>query len=321
MLAAVIVLALVVALLVVLLAIRLRPSLDKAQVDLFGDVRERLGQLSEAAKQMQSVGKEVANFKELLQPPKFRGEIGELLLERLLEQVIPRKTFALQYSFRDGKTVDAAIFLQEKIVPVDSKFPLESFTRILGAEGEDETRRYRREFARAVRGHVDAVAEYIRPAEGTFEFSLMYVPAENVYYEMVAKREADGDDLSSYALSRKVIPVSPNSFYLYLQSIALGLRGLQFEKKAQEVWGILSTLSTNVERLIEGDFRILGRHLKNAQEKYDEARRKLERLDADLTAAKQLPQVETPEQLPAQVQIGEPLSPDGQERSERIGES
>jgi DNA recombination protein RmuC len=290
------------------------------QISLMGSVQKGLGELSEAARGMKALGEDIVALEELLRPPRFRGEIGEVLLERLLEQIIPRESFRIQYSFRDGKTVDAAIFLQGKIVPVDSKFPLESFTRILSAENEDEARRSRREFARAVRGHIDAVAQYIRPAEDTFEFGLMYVPAENVYYEMVARREGDRDDLCSYALSRRVIPVSPNSFYLYLQSVALGLRGLQLERKAQEVWAILSSLTADVDRLIGEDFRVLGTHLKNAQGKYDDTRRRLERLEVSLKAVEQLPQAEGVEELPVHDELGEPLSPDGGELPERISE-
>lgn len=260
----------------------------RSQIDLMASVRQGLGELTETARTMKDLGKDILTLEDLLKPPKFRGEIGEFLLERLLEQVLPRGSFALQHGFRDGKVVDAAIFLHGKIVPVDSKFPLEGFTRILEARSEEESRRCRREFAHTIRGHIDAVAQYIRPSEGTLEFSMMYVPAENVYYELLTWRQDEDVDLCSYALSRKVIPVSPNSFYLYLQSIAIGLRGLQLEQSVEEVWKTLSALSLRVDRLIDQELRVLGRHLKNAQDKYDETRRGLEQFGNELRLARQV---------------------------------
>jgi DNA recombination protein RmuC len=294
----------------------------RSQIDLMASVRQGLGELSETAKTMKGLGEDIVALEDLLRPPKFRGEIGEFLLENLLEQVVPKGHFALQYGFRDGKVVDAAIFLQEKIVPVDSKFPLESFVRILDSENESESKRRRREFERTVRGHIDAVAQYIRPAEGTLEFGLMYVPAENVYYEMVTRRQDEGVDLCAYALSKKVIPVSPNSFYLYLQSVAIGLRGLQLESKVEEVWSVLSTLSMQVNGLLEQDFRILGRHLKNAGDKYDDTRKGLERLGDELRFARQMPIGDSPQNaIPSNQETGLPSRSTIDNHSESEGEN
>ena len=274
-----------------------RHSVD-TQLNLLGNVQRGLGELSRAIDAIHAVGKDISGFEDLLRPPKFRGEVGELLLERLLEQAIPKGRYRMQHSFGDGKTVDAMIFLGERSVPVDSKFPLDSFARVLASQGTEEAKRSRRELERAIRGHIDAVAEYIRPREGTFEFGLMYVPAENVFYELVIKR-MDGDfDLCAYAQAKRVIPVSPNTLYLYLQSIALGLSGFELRERVDEVWAALSSVDQRLRDLIEGDFSILGRHLGNAQSKYDDSRRKLERFGRELNEARR----------PAQAQKG--VAPD-----------
>ena len=254
-----------------------------------GQVQTKLGELSEAAKQIQEVGKDIASLQEILQPPKLRGGLGEILLERLLEQVLPQASYGLQHPFRDGKIVDAVICLREgQLVPVDSKFPLESFKRILEAEQEENKVQRRREFLRSVRQHIDRVAEYIRPDEGTLSFALMYVPAENVYYETIIKSEENESDLFSYAIQKHVTPVSPHSFYAYLGAIALGLKGLAIERSAEQVVEHLHRLSTDFET-IRVDFNTLGTHLNHATNKHSEAQRRLDRFNDRLTA---LPQPE-----------------------------
>lgn len=279
------------------------------QVNLLGNVQRGLGELSKATDAVQAVGKDISGLGDLLRPPKFRGEMGEFLLEQLLEQAIPKGRYQMQHTFADGKTVDAMIFLGDRAVPIDSKFPLDSFSRILGAQDQEEAKRSRREFDRAIKGHIDAVAEYIRPREGTLEFGLMYIPAENVFYETIIRR-TDGDfDLFSYAQSKRVIPVSPNTMYLYLQSVALGLTGLELQERVEEVWAALSTLEHGLRDVLDGEFSVLGRHLSNAQSKYDDTRRKLERFGRELTATRRPSQAVGSHTYDDQ-QIIEPLLPD-----------
>jgi DNA recombination protein RmuC len=180
--------------------------------------------------------------------------------------------------------VDAAITLADRLVPVDSKFPLENFRRLCEEPQEDRRRAARRAFVRDVRMRVDEVAKkYILPDEGTFDFALMYIPAENVYYEVIVKDadEADEDTVLSYALSRRVIPVSPNSFYAYLQVILLGLKGLRIEQNAREILGALGRLSGDLGRFRE-HFDTLGKHITNAKNKYDEATTALARFETKL---------------------------------------
>jgi DNA recombination protein RmuC len=239
---------------------------------VFGELKGQLGQVAEMAARMENLGKELQELQDILKAPKLRGQLGEVQLETFLGQVLPEKFWQAQYRFRDGQVVDAVIRLREHLVPVDAKFPLEAFQRLLKAEDEAAKRQARRDFVRAVKGRVDEIAgKYIRPGEGTFDFALMFVPSEAVYYEILVRGEGDNEEpVLAYATGRKVIPVSPNSFYAYLMTIALGLKGLQVEARAQEILGELSRMQGEFERLGE-TLRTLGRHLQNAMNQFQEA--------------------------------------------------
>jgi DNA recombination protein RmuC len=259
-------------------AAQMNSRLDNA-AKVVGDLREKVGQIHE-------VGKAAADLVNILRAPKLRGGMGELFLGDLLSQILPSEHFKLQHRFRGGETVDAVIQIGNKLVPVDSKFPLENFRRIVDAQSDSERVAARKQFLRDVKKHVDAIAvKYILPDEGTYNFALMYVPAENVYYETIIKEEASatGEErpLFSYALEKRVVPVSPNSFYAYLQTILLGLRGMQVEERAQEILATLARLRGDFERVQE-NFRILGKHLTNAQGSYSEGEKALTKFDAKL---------------------------------------
>jgi DNA recombination protein RmuC len=249
-----------------------------------GDVQKGLGELREATARVYEVGRDVTSLHDILRAPKLRGGLGELLLGDLLGQVLPPAHFTLQHVFAGGERVDAVVRLGDGLVPVDAKFPLEDFRRMLDAPDGDERNRARKAFALRVRRHVDDIAaKYIRPDEGTYDFALMYVPAENVYYETIIRDEERGGEreLSAYALERKVIPVSPNCFYAYLQAVVLGLRGLRIETRAREVLDHLARLAGDLGRLRE-EFRLAGRHLTNAAQTFAAADRRLERLEGKL---------------------------------------
>jgi len=253
---------------------------------VFGEVRESLGSLDQRAQQIFEVGKDIASLQEILKAPKMRGGLGELFLENLLEQIMPRKDFyTLQYSFKSGERVDAVIRIGKKLVPVDSKFPMESFSRFIGADNDEDKKRAKKEFVKAVREHINSIADkYILPDEDTYDFALMYIPAENVYYEAVIKDDdfGEGKSIFSHAISRKVIPVSPNSFYAYLQVIILGLRGLGIEEKTQEVIKKLVTLKGSLEKF-KVDFDKMGTHIENIKSSYDRAENRLEKFGNKLS--------------------------------------
>ena len=264
--------------------------LDNA-AKVFGDVKKSLGSLDEKTQQIYEVGKDIASLQEILKAPKMRGGLGELFLESLLEQIMPHKDFyELQHCFRTGERVDAAIKIGTRLVPVDSKFPLESFKRFVEATGDEDKKRAKREFIKAVKTHIDDIAaKYILPDEGTYDFALMYIPAENVYYETIIKDEAFGEEKSifSHAIAKKVIPVSPNSFYAYLQVIILGIKGLRIEEKAQEVIKMLVTLKGSLGKFTE-DFEVMGTHIDNMKSSYERAVKSLDKFEDKLLSADSL---------------------------------
>jgi DNA recombination protein RmuC len=242
-----------------------------------------LGELNRATQQMMEVGRTITSLENLLRPPQLRGGMGETLLAELLAQILPGH-FELQHRFKSGERVDAVIRLGNRLAPVDAKFPLESFRRLAESRDEELARKERKAFIRTLKAHVDAIAQkYILPDEGTYDFALMYIPAENVYYETVLKDE-EGEGLYPYALQKRVIPVSPNSFYAYLQVIIHGLKGLHIEEKAREIVDYLARLRADEERFRQ-DFETLGMHLENARKKYEEAQRKLVRFEDKLLEA------------------------------------
>lgn len=259
------------------------------------DVQKGLGSLSQASERIFEVGKDISSLQEILRAPKIRGTIGELFLGDLLSQLLPSAHYSLQHRFRSGEVVDAVIRLGQGLMPVDSKFPLENFRRMIEIQNENERKPLRKKFVSDVKKHIDNIAsKYILPDEGTFDFALMYVPAENVYYETIIKddTQADEENISTYALERRVIPVSPNSFYAYIQAIILGLRGMRIEKSAQEIIQHLARLKGDFTRF-EEEFEILGKHITNVKNKYDDSCRRLGHLEEKLlnTGEEKIPEL------------------------------
>jgi DNA recombination protein RmuC len=254
-----------------------------AATKVVGDVQGSLGTLQEATRRVAEIGREIQGLEQVLKSPKMRGGLGETLLERVLDEMLPREHWMTQHGFRSGEKVDAAIRIGERIVPVDAKFPLENFRRMLGETDEAQRRQFRRVFARDVKARVDEIAKkYILPDEGTYDFALMYVPAENVYYEIAVRPEDAGEEpITTYALSRRVVPVSPNSIFAYLQVIVLGLKGLRIEANARRIQEDLARLGGDVAKLRQ-PLATLGRHLGNAQKQYEDAQRELDRLETKL---------------------------------------
>jgi DNA recombination protein RmuC len=251
---------------------------------VIGDVQKNIGELSEASKRIFEVGKDISTLQEILQPPKLRGGLGEQFLGELLSQILPSEFFTLQYPFSSGERVDAVVRLGERFVPIDSKFPLDNFKRIIECKTEEEKKAYQKAFYRDVKKHIDDIAnKYILPQEGTYDFALLYIPAENVYYETITKDEAFGEEkgILNYALKKKVIPVSPNSFFAYLQVVVLGLRGLRIEKDAQRILDSLTGLNKELEGF-QGDFQLLGKHITNAINKFEDSRRRLDKFSLKL---------------------------------------
>lgn len=268
------------------------------------DVHRQLGTVQGATERVYEVGKEIASLQQILKAPKIRGGLGELFLGELLGQVLPAEHFTLQHGFRGGQRVDAVVRVGDRLVPVDAKFPLENFARIAAATDDAGRLTARRAFVTDVKRRIDEIAaRYILPDEGTFDFALMYIPAENVYYETILRGEEGGDALFSYSMERRVVPVSPNTLYSYLQVILLGLKGMRVEERAHEILGALGGLGGELERF-RMEFQILGRHLDDAGKKYGEGSRRLTKLQDSVERLEALGGDATKEEREA-------LSPDG----------
>ncbi len=229
---------------------QLNERLDKAAA-VIRDVGHEVGQMSE-------IGRSMKELQEFLKSPKLRGNIGEEILKDLIAQMFPKNSFHLQYQFKSGEKVDAAIKTDAGILPIDSKFPMESFQRLMKAS-DAEKEAMQREFVRDVKKHIDSIAKkYILPDEGTMDFALMYVPSEAVYYELVNTLT-----LMEYARKNRVYIVSPSTLYAHLQTILLSFEGKKIESRSKEVFKLLRTLQLDYEKINE-NMGTLGKHLNNA---------------------------------------------------------
>ena len=251
-------LALIISLVVLLVAVRRR--------------RDPLGAVMESTARLEQ---ELRSLSELFLVPRTRGAVGETLLAELLGSWLPRKSFELQYGFRNGARVDAVIRLGSKLVPVDSKFPLEAASRFLSAHPAADTplpADVRRAFAKHV---TDISDRYIRPDEGTMAFALMYIPAERIYYAFFVERQ---EELFAEALRHNVVPVSPGTLFAYLQTVAYGLRGLALPENIRRLMGELARLRNDLASFRK-NFDVAQTHLRNLSRAFDEAGTRLARLE------------------------------------------
>lgn len=244
----------------------------------FSGLQKQVGEMTESARQLSDLSRSVTAIEHVLRAPKMRGNFGEEQLENLLALVFSRQQFQMQYRFPSGEMADAVIFLPLGNVAVDSKFPLENFRRIGEATADEEKKSARRDFLRDVRKRVDEIAlKYIRPADGTLPFALMYVPAENVYYETII-RDDDGSQLYRYCLEKRVVPVSPNSLYAYLQTILVGLKGLQVSQRAETIVREIESLRIELEKFGKA-YEVIGGHIRNASTKFEDGNKLLTKVE------------------------------------------
>jgi len=238
--------------------------------DQISQIQRQLGEVQQAGKQMSLTAQTLEG---ILGGAKSRGSLGEVTLERLLEDSLPRAQYEMQYRFSSGEAADAVIKLRDKkLMAVDSKFPLDAYRRI-STEGDEA----RRAFATAVKGHADAISKkYIVPDEGTLDVALMFVPSESVYYELLQTQDNKGQALDAYCRDKHVVAVSPNTLYAHLCVISMGLRGMQMEENAKRILEALSGMEKQMEKFAD-KFGTLGTHLKNAQQSYSESDKLFER--------------------------------------------
>src|SRR5947209_4774515 len=260
------------------------------------DLSRQLGALSEQGQRIGELAKDIGSLQDLLRAPKPRGGFGELLLERLLHDALPASAYEIQHTYRDGSRVDAMVRYAGRIVPIDAKFPNETWTALAKASDETERRTKKRLFLQQVRRHVAAVGRYVSPADGTIDFAVMYIPSESVYYDLVLREEEGEPDLRAYCAERKVIPASPNTLLAYLQVIALGVRGLAMQERTRELQEGVAAVRREFERFVELHDQ-LGRHLENATKKFDETDRALARASGAIETLAQAPLAAGSEQV------------------------
>ena len=229
----------------------LNERLDKA-AEVIGKVQKNIGEMSE-------IGRGMQELQQFLQSPKLRGNIGEEVLKDLIGQSFPKGKFHLQYGFKSGNKVDAAIKTAGGIIPIDSKFPMENFQKIAKAKDKNEEGSARRDFVNDVRKHIrDISGKYILPEEGTVDFALMYIPSEPVYYEIV-----NDVDLTEYARKQRIYPVSPTTLYAHFQMILLSFEGQKIEERSRQALRMVRAIQKDYEKVEDG-LSTLQRHMNNA---------------------------------------------------------
>jgi len=243
--------------------------------DQISQMQLLLGEVQQAGKQMSQTAQTLEG---ILGGAKSRGSLGEVTLERLLEDSLPSAQYAMQYRFSSGEAADAVIKLRDnKLMAIDSKFPLDAYRRI-STEGDEA----RRAFVTAVKGHADAITKkYIVPDEGTLDVALMFVPSESVYYELLMTQDGKGQSLDAYCRDKQVIAVSPNTLYAHLHVIAMGLRGMQMEENTKQLLESLLGMEKQLEKFAD-KFGTLGTHLRNAQQSYSDSDKLFEKARSTL---------------------------------------
>lgn len=254
-------------------------------VETLTKLHKQIGDLHGSSRNMLALGDEVKKLQKIFTTTSLRGQMGEWSLKGILENVLPGDAYSLQHSFKNGSRVDALVRMNSYSVPVDAKFPLPSFEKMIAAEDEQQRQGFRKQFLRDVCSHIDEIAgKYINPDEGTLDFALMFIPAENVYYETIVKYPDQNSDILGYALEQKVIPVSPNLLYAYLMTVVMGLHGLQIEKQAAQIRSNLKKLNSGFAAFLS-TWDILGKHVRNTSNQYEQGQKRLDRFASALTNA------------------------------------
>jgi len=239
---------------------KLIQSMSAESIKTISLVTEKLTKLDETNRQVVNFSSQLQNLQDILKNPKQRGILGEYFLEETLKNVLPPNSYQMQYMFKNGDIVDAVVFVKDQIIPVDSKFSLENYEKLLNNNDAEQRDKLSKDFKTDLKKRIDETSKYVRPAENTMEFAFMFIPSEAIYYDLLTHKIAAGDinsrDLIEYAFTKHVIIVSPTSFLAYLQTVLQGLRALKIEESAKEI-------RNNVEKL--------GRHLAS----YDEFLKKM----------------------------------------------
>ncbi|MDR1997169.1 MAG: DNA recombination protein RmuC [Candidatus Margulisbacteria bacterium] len=253
--------------------------------EIIRDVTVKLTQIDQTNKQVLDFSGQLQSLENILKNPKQRGILGEYFLETLLGNVLQPNQYRMQYKFANGETVDAAIFYRELVIPIDAKFSLEKYNKIMAEQNPAVREQLERDFRSDVKNRIDETAKYIRPPEGTTEFAFMFIPAEGVYYNLliynVGSVNVSKQDLIEYAFRKHVIIVSPTSFFAYLETVLQGLKAAAVQENIQEIIGRVGDLQKHLNNY-EEFMRRLGKNLAVTVGSYNTASKELQKIDKDI---------------------------------------
>lgn len=249
------------------------------------DITRKLTQVEGTNKQILNFSEKLQSLENILKNPKQRGILGEYFLETLLSHVLQPNQYKIQYKFNNGEIVDAVIFMQDKIIPIDAKFSLEKYNKIMESTDEVQREKLQKEFKMDVKNRIDETAKYIRPLEQTTDFAFMFIPAEGIYYNLliykVGNTDVRSEDLIEYAFKKRVIIVSPTSFFAYLQTVLQGLKALKMEESVKEVIKRVGELGRHME-VYETYMKKLGSQFGTAVNTYNSAYKEFKKIDKDV---------------------------------------
>ncbi len=259
----------------------------KESQDIIRDITERLTRLDETNKQVMSFTDQLKSLQDILKNPKQRGILGEYYLETVLKNVLPSGGYQMQYGFTDGSIVDAVVYVKDKIVPIDSKFSLENYNRLVEEQDPVQKEKLEKSFVADLKNRIAETAQYIKPQEGTMDFAFMFIPHEAIYYDLIvnkigALQDEDTENLIQRAASKyHVIIVSPTSFLAYLQTVLQGLRALQIEETAKDIVKRVEELGKHL-KAYEDYHAKLGTTLGTAVNHYNATSKEFKKLDKDV---------------------------------------
>ncbi|OGF77969.1 hypothetical protein A3F23_03180 [Candidatus Giovannonibacteria bacterium RIFCSPHIGHO2_12_FULL_43_15] len=248
------------------------------------EVTEKLTRLDETNKQVVNFAEQLRKLQDILQNPKQRGILGEYYLETVLKNVLPPGSFQMQYAFRDGDIVDAVVFVDKRIIPIDSKFSLENYNRILETHNLEEKKKYEKALVSDLKIRIDETSKYVRPQEGTMDFAFMFIPSEAIYYDLLINKVGaviEDKNLISYAGQKKVIVVSPTSFLAYLQTVLQGLRNQKISEQAQDIIKHVGSLGRHL-LTYQDNFQKVGKSLSATVSAYDKSYQEFSKIDKDI---------------------------------------
>jgi len=262
----------------------LMQEINKEMNEQLRDVVKNVAQVGESSKQVFTVAEQLKELQDILKNPKQRGILGEYYLETVLQNVLPPESFKMQYAFEDGEIVDAAVFVKDKVIPVDSKFSLENYNRLVEAKDPADRAIHEKAFINDLKLRITETAKYIRPTEKTTDFAFMFIPHEGIYYDLLSNKVGAGEDnlIQRAAGKYKVIIVSPTSFLAYLQTVLQGLKAMEIEEKAQDIIKNVEKLSGHMAKY-EDYYQKLGNTLSTTVNHYNAGYKELNKIDKDVT--------------------------------------